>query len=257
VSEVLAPHVLPPGSRAVPVAASTLPPGVGVAVLAAVAVVGVLLAAAPGQPGFRILLGALAVFAAVSAVLLVPWTRAVETGRVRLDPDADALRFVAPRALPVGMLALAVVALAAGVLALVLRLAGVAGASEVGIGAVGPLALGAVGLGWLGQQLLALRVPAGLTLDADGIRGVRGTRQVDIAWHDLAGVDVLAARGARLVLTPRDAGPVVLDPHWFGSDPNVVAVVIAHFRDHPADRSALADGRTAIRVVEEAVSPRA
>lgn len=253
-SVVLAPHLLRPESSRFPVDTTRLPPAVGVGLLAVVTAIAVLLAALPGESGFRIVLGTIALFGAVSAAMLVPWTGAVAAGRVRVHGTTGVLRFVAPPAIPAGMFALAVIALAGGLVAVGLRLAGVPDVAQVGVGGTGPYALGLVGLVWLAQQLWALRVPAGLTLDARGVRGARGTRHVDIPWDDLAAVDVVGTRGAKLVLTPRGGSPVMLDPHWFGSDPNLVAPVVEHFRVHPEDRAALVDGRAAIRLVEDAVS---
>jgi hypothetical protein len=256
-SDVLSPRVLPPGAERVPVNVPGLPPALGVGVLVAVAALGVGLAFLQSSPGARALFAAFSLWAVVSAVVLGPWTRAVSPGRIRVDTAAPGLRFVAPAVLPAGMLALALIALATGILALALEIAGVPGVSSVGVGRVGPFALGAVGLGWLAVQLWALRTPAGLTLDPDGMRGVRSSHRIDIAWDDLESVSVVGGRAAKLVVTPRDGSPVLLDAHWSGSDPNLVAPIVEHFRTRAADRPALTDGRAAIRLVEEAVSRRA
>jgi hypothetical protein len=161
---------------------------------------------------------------------------------VRIDATADALRFVVPRAAPVLFFVAAIVGLVPGVVAIV------EGFDEVG---TWPAFFSAVSLVWLVQQLWALRLPAGLTLDARGIRGVRGSKPVDLGWHDLVRAEVTAPKGIRLVLHLSDSGTIVLEPAYIGSDPNVLAAVIDFFVEHPEHRGMLATPEAALRLVEE------
>ena len=94
------------------------------------------------------------------------------------------------------------------------------------------------------------RTPPGLTVTDAGLWGVRGSARVALSWIDLAGVSVVDAKGAKLVLQPRAAAPIVVEPRWTGSDPNLVAAIVGHYLASPADRPLLAHPRDAVRRVE-------
>ena len=103
----------------------------------------------------------------------------------------------------------------------------------------------------LASQLWSLRTDPGLTLSEYGLRGVRGSRRVDLAWSDLASASVISEKGARLVLTLRAGGAIVIGAHHIGSDPNAVAPIIDFFLDHPEHRAVLATPMAALALVEE------
>jgi hypothetical protein len=146
------------------------------------------------------------------------------------------------------MTAIAVVGVLAGVVALGFELTGQPGVREVGFGRWGPYALAAASLVWLVPQAASLRHPPGLTLDASGLSGVRGSKRVALPWDDLDGVSLQESRGAMLVLEPHDAAPIVIDARWIGSDANLVAAIIEHFRAQRTDRAALDEGPSALRL---------
>lgn len=113
--------------------------------------------------------------------------------------------------------------------------------------------LSVVGLVLLLKQVWDLRVPEGLTLTPSGLMGVRGTKPFNVSWDGLQEATA-ATKQAGLCLQLTLAGHSVLSVPgaYIGSDPNVVAAIIEHFRTHPEDRKYLADGDEAIRVVEAA-----
>ena len=101
-------------------------------------------------------------------------------------------------------------------------------------------------------RLLALRLPAGLTVDEAGVRGVRGSKRIDVAWVDLVSVRALGDAGPQLVVHAKAEAPVLVHAHAIGSDPAIVAAVIEHFRQNPSQRHELVSGRRAIQIVEQA-----
>ena len=165
---------------------------------------------------------------------------------VRIDTNAGALRFVGPRLVPV----LFWLAALAGSVPAVAALA-------FGFDLVGRamLFIGLVALFWVGQQLWALRTPRGLTLSEQGLRGVRGSKPVNLGWDDLSYAEAISSpQGAKLVLQLRPSGAIVIMPHYTGSDPNVLAPLINFFLAHPEHRTALATPMAALVLVEEQAS---
>jgi hypothetical protein len=256
-SVTLSPRVLPRDAERVSVHAPGYRPSFAVAALAVVAAVPLVIAVVAEQPGFRLFMAALGVLILVGIPVGLTWTRAVRPGALQVRVDAVGLRFAPSPAMPVTMFAAATLGVLVAALPYLLGAVGIPTIAGVSI-RFSPFVLGVVALGWLGYQLVGLRDPSGLTLTPGGLRGVRGGGHVDLAWDELESVEVRPARaGARLVLTARSGAAVSVDPHWMGSDPNLVAAIVAHFSAHPDDRAALAGGRTAIRLVEAAVSPTA
>jgi hypothetical protein len=122
-----------------------------------------------------------------------------------------------------------------------------------------PYVLGVIGIATIVVYLWRLRVPAGLELSPEGLRGIRGPADFAWSWDDLAQVGVAAAPIAKLSLVPRGGlGRPVLSPMLsLGSDPNEVAAIVRYYLERPAAREALADGGVeAVRRVEDALRAR-
>jgi hypothetical protein len=165
---------------------------------------------------------------------------------VRIQADAAELRFVGPAAVPTLFWLAALVGSVPVVAALVF------GFDYAGRAL---FLIGAVAVFWVGQQLWGLRTPRGLTLSEQGLRGVRGSKPVRLAWDDLSYADVATTRqGAKLVLHLRPTGVIVITPHYTGSDPNVLAPLINFFLAHPEQRATLATPMAALVVVEAEAS---
>ena len=121
----------------------------------------------------------------------------------------------------------------------------------------GLIGVGALSALWLTQMLWALRRPRGLLVSSWGLRGVRGAPSVLLPWdYWRRAVAVASPNGARLVLQLESGGSVTIHGQYLGSDPNLVAAIIEHFRTHADDGDRLANAHDAIRCVEEAQQPR-
>jgi hypothetical protein len=185
-------------------------------------------------------------------VMLVPYLAALSSarrGEIRVS-DAGGLRFV-PRPGALGWpFAIAFAGLTAGILAV----ASLIDDQEFGLlprTVWLVLLTGVLSAIWLGQSLWSLRVPLGLRVSAWGLEGVRGSKAVSLPWNYLAKAEAAPGRsGAVLRLTQEDGSSVVIAPQYLGSDPNVVAAIIEHYRAHPEDDDALADATDAVRRVE-------
>ena len=249
------PRVLAPGATIVPVH----PPGyrtpVAYAVIAAVAAVLLLLALVGSPTGFRLFFAGLGVLALGALLVAIATSRSVTPGEVRLDRDAVGLRFAPTPALRLSWAVLAILGVLVGALPYVLDAAGLPATSGSLLTRFSPLAIGLAAFAWLVVQVAALAVPSGLTLTAHGVRGVRGAGRIDLPWDEVSRVEVVSTRGARLVLHSRAGTATSLDGRVLGSDPNLVAPIVEHFRAHPADRSTLGDPAAALALVEAAVSP--
>jgi hypothetical protein len=251
----LSPWVLPRDAERVRVHAPRYRPWVAIGLLALVAGIPLLIALVADEPGFRLFMAALGLLLLVGIPISVAWMQALPVGAVQVQTDAVGLRFAPSAALHVTSLVAAALGVLVGALPYVLGAFGVSSISGVSV-RFSPFVIGVLALGWLVYQLVGLRDPAGLTLTPAGLRGVRGGSHVDLAWDDLESVEVRPGRrGARLLLNARSGAGVEIDPHWTGSDPNLVGAIVARFHAHPADRGALVEGRAAIRRVEDAVNP--
>jgi len=121
------------------------------------------------------------------------------------------------------------------------------------------LALAIVGLASLGVIVWGFRVPAGLAIEPNGLRGIRACGDIHWSWDELGDVEVVAAPGAKLSLRRADGEPPVTAPMlYLGADPNDVAEIVRFFRDHPEERRVLAEGgERAIKRVVEVLASRA
>lgn len=223
---------LPADGEAIPVRRAPNP--VVFVIAPVIAAFGLLPALGSPDPGYRLVMLGLVGLFAVFVIGSVGLAHSASDGRVRVDGRAGSLTLRPPTG--IWWLFAGVAAAMVG-LAIPAILSGSFGWS---LPRATPFALGLVGLGFLAQQLWWLRTPVGLSLTPDGLRGVRGAHPVELGWDDLAGVDVVDSRGARLVLRRTDGGVQPVGALWLGSDPNVVARVVEFFRAHPEQRAALA-----------------
>lgn len=250
----MSPRVIPADGTRAPVRARGYRPALGIVLIAVTAFLPLGVALVAVEPGLRVFMAALGLLILGAIPLAVSWTGALVEGRIRVDADAAGLRFVPPRGFAIVPFVVAVAGLLVAGLPVVLAASGLPATVGNGITRFSPFLLALACLVWLGYQVWGWREPAGLTLTPAGLRGVRGGAHVDIAWDDLARVDLVDVRGARVALYSRSGAATVIVPQHTGSDPNLVAAIIAHFLAHPEDRAALTDARTATAVVEAAVA---
>ncbi|MBZ4488191.1 hypothetical protein LQ938_11020 [Microbacterium sp. cx-55] len=254
----MSPRVLPADGQRAPVYPNGRNPRALAWLVTAVALLPAFLAVADGRGGFRLVMGALAVTILTIGISLHRMFGAIEPRVVRVDEDAAGLRFAPPAAATLPMFAVAVALLLPGIAQLVVDTQGLPTMSG-GIVSRAPYALGILGLVTLAVQLWRVRVPAGLELTTERLRGIRGSAGVDWRWEDLADVSVAAGPVAKLSLVPRGgAGRPVLAPMLaLGSDPNEVAAIVRFYLERPAERVALAEGGVAaVRRVEDALRAR-
>ncbi|WP_188510817.1 hypothetical protein [Conyzicola nivalis] len=230
----------------VPLHASNYRPGAAIAVLVAVLAVAAAFAVLADDAGLRLMMVAVGALVAVVGVAGIVHQNAVRDRIVRIDPGIAGLRFTGPASVHVLFLAAAVVGVVPGLIALS---AGVPSGSRRG--GLFFLLLSGIALVWLAQQLWALRTPTGLTLTEHGLRGVRGSKPVQLGWDELDHAEAVASKGAKLALHLRTGGVVEIEPRYTGSDANVVAPVINFFLAHPEHRSTLRTPRAALQLVEE------
>jgi hypothetical protein len=203
------------------------------------------------DPYKRAVLIAVAVLLASFVLVLRASTGGATPRAVRLATDG-VLRFVPSRHLAASYLFCAVVGLSPGLLSLV---GGVSG--EVGPLRRSPELISALALAWLAHQAWSLRRPSGLTVSPEGLTGVRHSKAVLVTWDELAGARAeTTARGAVLTLDLVGDSPLVIPYIHLGSDPNLVAAIIEHFRVEADERALLANGLDAVIAVEEASPPR-
>lgn len=217
--------------------------------LIAAMVVGVLLSFQSNDLTGRLQLAGLGLALGAFGAAMLVWEASVSVGVVRFDNRSPSLRFsYAPGLDLMYPLAAALVTLPAAV-PLVALLRGAA-AAEIGYGRRTALGLGLLGLVFLAQQLWALRVPRGLQLTPEGLRGVRGVGRLALTWDDLGAASAVSTRsGAKLCLHVTGGGAHLLPRRLLGSDPDAVAAIINHYLRHPADRGHLSDPEVAIRRV--------
>jgi hypothetical protein len=215
------------------------------------ALLGALLILAVGGPIPKITLGALVLILAGVVILVTRLDNALAAREIRFESVSGRLGFVGARGIWTGSLVLGIVGIVPGAAALLLR------ESTEPIRSVLPiLAFSLLALGLVMQQLRGLAAPTGLRLDVTGVRGVRGSKRLDFEWNEIAGASTQPSTGlAQLVVTSVDGSAVAIDPRYFGSDPNIVALVINYFVAHPDQRSALVDPKAALALVEAAQSP--
>ncbi|WP_460772146.1 hypothetical protein [Microbacterium sp. GXF7504] len=203
--------------------------------------------------GFRFVMAALAVTVVSAGVALLVMFGVIEPRVVRVDTDARSLRFVPPAAAVWPISAIAVALLLPAVAQLVVDTQGLPTMAGGVLLTRAPYLLGVLGLAILTVQLWRRRIPAGLELTPERLRGIRG--HLDLGWDELAQVSVVAGRAAKLSLVPRGGKgrPVLAPTLALGSDPNQVAAIVRYYLERPAERAALAEGGVAaVRRVEAA-----
>lgn len=230
--------------------------GLGYGVLGTFALVGAAFAIAGDGVLFRVYMGSVGVVLGLIALYVRALVGAAVRGSVRVGEDG--LRFVRPRsvaALPTAM------GLAAAILGAVSFFAPAWTGETFGLSdGVGTPSLWA-GVATLGGvvglviEAWSLHLSTGLGVDESGLVGVRGGADVRLPWERLESASVVtSSTGACLAITAVGGWAVTIQAPQIGSDPNVVAAIIEHFRTHPDDREALGDAREAIRRVEAAHS---
>lgn len=245
----LTPRISHPARPVVPMLGA---PASGIAILIAfgLLIVGTAtIALVADDAGFRLFMGSCAVLLLVAVSAVSAYAFAVTRGVIRVDAGAPALRFAPPARVRTLFTALGVAALLPVAATL---LTGTIGDTPLRGGGV--IGLGVLAVIWIGQQLWSLRVPRGLTLSELGLAGVRGTAAVSVAWSELAHAEAVWDRGAKLVIHRTGMSALVIEPRWTGSDPNLVALIVTHYLEHPEDRGLLGDAEAAVRRVEGAAA---
>lgn len=220
------------------------------ALLALVCIVGALVSDSGLQ---RIAFGSFAVASALFGWYVAALASAQAPGVVRLAVPG-VLRFQPTRTVAVLPWAISVLAIVPGAL----RIAWVAGEPPArGAGGVWLMIASGAGVIWLGQQLWSLRVPTGLTVTEEGLRGIRSGPATDLTWDELTSVEGLhGSSGPRLMITTSTGALRPVPPYAIGSDPITVAAIVDHFRRNPQDRHVLNSGWDAVRAVEAAGNPK-
>lgn len=202
------------------------------------------------RAGFRLFMSAAGLAMLVLVLGLGVRRRALRTGEIRISAEGTlrfrpsgvlmAMDFVVPLVLGLPALARAVVSLCG--------LPMMAGLTR--FTTLSPYVLGALALGLLARALLGLCTPAGLRVDARGLHGVRGATVLDIPWDELDRSAPVGRSGPRVSFVTRAGGGVVVDAHYLGSDPALVAQIVEYYRTRPAERALLADGVAAVQAVQ-------
>ena len=206
--------------------------------------------------GFKLFMGSAGITMLMLVVALYLRSRSLRTGNIRIV-ESGSLQFVPSGTIRVGAVAIAIGFLIPAIASLIISLLDLPtqqGFSRLIV--VGPYVLAALGIWLLVKEVLSERTPAGLQVDAEGLRGVRGTKQVDLRWDDLENAAAFGKHGPKLMLLTRQQGPIILDSHYLGSDPAIVAEVIEYFKTHPTQRALLSDGASAINTVEQVAAKR-
>lgn len=254
----MSPRVLPTDASRVPV----IPPGLSARARAnmflAFAVVPAVIAFADDRLGLRLLMGSLVVLLLTLSIGLRIMLGDVDERAVRVVAGTTSLRFAPTAAATLPTLALGLAGILVAVVQLVVDLAGLPTMTGSFLLFRLPYVLGVVGIGVLAYELWQLRLPAGLELTPDGLKGARGGGRVDWRWEELALVSVSKAPAAKLSLLPNGGRrPVLIRAGALGSDPNEVAAIVNYYRERPAERRFLAEGGpAAVRRVEDAVRAR-
>jgi hypothetical protein len=254
----MSPRVVPDGEPRVPVAPKGLSANQRAGLVLLFAVPGIVIVIADDRVGLRLVMGALVVLVVAVSVGLRVMLGAIEARVVRVVGDAPTLHFAPRAASTLPTLVLGMAALLPALAQLVADLNGLPTMSGILLTRA-PYVLGVIGIATIAVYLWRLRVPAGLELSPEGLRGIRGPADFAWGWDDLAQVRVVAAPIAKLSLVPRGGmgRPVFAPMLSLGSDPNEVAAIVRYYLERPAEREALADGGVdAVRRVEDALRAR-
>lgn len=245
---------LPSTAPRVPVFPNGRRPSWLVVVIALFAVLPVLMVAADGRLGLRLVMGALTVTILGAAICLNVLFGTIQERLLRVDASASGIWFrPAPAATAVPFVLGALLLLPA--IAQIVVDAGNLATMPSFLLTRAPYALGLFGVGVIVVSALRLREPAGLRLAQEGLTGIRGRGRVNWSWDELAEVGVGSGPVAKLHLIATGAGPRVEAPMLaLGSDPNQVATVVRYFRDDPAARSQLSEkGPMILRRVDDSL----
>lgn len=200
--------------------------------------------------GFKLFMGSIGIAMLAGVIALSLRSRALRAGEICIETPG-ALRFIPPRSLWVGNVVVAFACLLPGavsVIIIVMDLPTQRGLTKSTT--VGPYVLVVIGLALLIQTIWSTRTPVGLSVHPEGLRGVRGTKRVDLRWDDIESVSPFGHHGPKLLLITANHDAIIIDSHHTGSDPAIVARVIEYFRKNPLQRTQLRDGAAAINIVE-------
>lgn len=254
----MSPRVVPEGATRVPVTPKGLSANQRSVLLLLFAVPPIVIVIADDRAGLRLVMGALAVLIVTAVVWFRLVLGTIEPRVVRVVGDASTLHFAPPAASTVPTLVLGVVVLLPALAQLMVDVNGLPTMSGILLSRA-PYVLGVIGVATIAVYLWRLRVPLGLELFPEGLRGIRGAGDFAWSWDDLAQVSVVAAPIAKLSLVPRGGmgRPVLAPTISLGSDPNEVAAIVRYYLERPAEREALDEGGIeAVRRVEDALRAR-
>ncbi|MGO3148139.1 MAG: hypothetical protein ACTIJ6_10725 [Leucobacter sp.] len=219
--------------------------------LHAAMVVAILLSFQSNDLNYRLQVVGLGLALGCLGVALLLWGVSVTVGVVRFEKHASSLRFSYAPSLDLIYPFAAVLMVFPATVALFALLRGEA-AAEIGFGRRTAYVLGVLGLVFLAQQLWSLRVPRGLELTSEGLRGVRGAGRIVLSWDDLDAATAMSSRsGAKLGLHAKRGEVHVIPRRLLGSDPDAVAAIINYYHRHPAERDHLVDPDVAIQLVAQ------
>lgn len=217
--------------------------------LGAAVVVAILLAFQSNDPNYRLQIVGLGLALGALGATLLLWEVSVTVGVIRFEQHSRSLRFSYSPSLDLLYPLVAVLLMLPSIIALLTLLRGEP-VAEIGFGRRTAYILGALGLVLLAQQLWSLRVPRGLELTPEGLRGVRGAGRLVLSWDDLGKAAAMSTRsGAKLALHTKRGEVHIIPRRLIGSDPDAVAAIINHFLRHPADRDQLTRPEAAIQLV--------
>ncbi|MFV0427032.1 MAG: hypothetical protein ACK5KU_08355 [Beutenbergiaceae bacterium] len=214
-------------------------------------VLALVIALADDRTGFRLLMAGLAVTGLVLVMGLAMWNHALAAGRIRIR-NTGPLHFVPPATVLAASLGVAIAFQIPALTALVVGNSDLPTmTTSTRFTMLGPPVLALVGLVLLARSIWSVRTPVGLRVTADGLDGVRGARPLSLAWDEIDSADAPGPHGPHLALLTTTGNTIVIETHYIGSDPAIVARILQHYRDNPAQRHELEDGQQAVRVVED------
>ncbi|MDQ1131121.1 hypothetical protein [Microbacterium sp. SORGH_AS_0888] len=253
----MSPQVRETGVEVVPVfPKGRAPRGLAWAIVA-FALLPALLALVDGRIGFRLLMGSLALVCLTVGVGVLVMFGAVGQGSVRVRPGGASLRFGPPLAATLPVVVMAFSLLLPAIAQLAIDTAGLPTMAMTAVFSRAPYVLGILGVAILVVQAWRMRVPAGLELTPEGLRGIRGAGVVAWTWEELVEAKVVAAPAAKLCLVPKGGAPVMAQAMLLGSDPNQVAAIVRYFLRTPSERAVLLEGgEAAVRRAEAGLRVR-
>lgn len=219
--------------------------------LIAAMIVGILLSFQSNDLNYQLQIVGLGLALGCLGLALLLWERSVSVGVIRVENHSPSLRFSYAPSLDLLYPFAAVLIMLPAILALFALLRSEA-AEEIGFGRRTVYVLGILGFVLFVQQLWVLRVPRGLELTSEGVRGVRGAGRIVLNWDNLGAASAMSTRtGAKLGLQVKSGEVHILPRRLIGSDPDTVAAIINYYLRHPADRDHLATPEFAIQLVAQ------